>query len=88
MSIEPAKGKKGFLLYNFFTQKHFFRVYNPDSEEGFTDYDLCAEDIEIEIIDRFTELYEGEDRNRLDYSRRVLGNNEKPLDHELEDEKA
>ena len=67
------KGKKGFLLYNPFTHKYFFRVYDPEDKSQHTDYDLCAEDIEVEILDGHTELYEGEDRNRLDYSRKVLG---------------
>ncbi len=84
MNIETAKGKKGFLLYSPITQKHFFRVYDPEDKSKFVDYDLYAEDIEIEILDGFTELCEGEDGNRLDYSRRVL-RNEKSLDHELED---
>jgi hypothetical protein len=70
MSVQPAKGKKGHLLYSPFTKTHFFRIY--DGEGGFTDYDICADDIEIEILDRFLELYEG-DRNKLDYSRRTLG---------------
>jgi len=70
MSIQPAKGKKGFLLYSPFTKIYFFRIY--DGEGGFTDYDICACDIEIEILDEHLELYEG-DRNKLDYSRKVLG---------------
>lgn len=72
MSIKSAKGKKGFLLYSSLTHKHFFRIYDPEDKSKFTDYDLCAEDIEIEILDGFTELYEGEDRNRLDWSRKTL----------------
>lgn len=71
MSIQPAKGKKGHLLYSPFTKTHFFRIY--DGEGGFTDYDICAEDIEIEILDGHLELYEEGDRNKLDYSRKALG---------------
>lgn len=84
MVTEPAKGKKGFLLYSPVTEKHFFRVYDSLVFGTYKDYDLCAEDIEVEILDRHLVLCEGEDRNRLDYSRKVLGN-EKSLDHELED---
>jgi hypothetical protein len=69
----PAKGKRGFLLYSPFSKKHFFRVYDPEDKHKFTDYDLCAEDIEVEILDDFVCLYLGEDKNRLDYSSKVLG---------------
>lgn len=69
---KPAKGVRGFLLYSPFTQKHFFRVYDPEDKSVFTDYDITAEDIEIELLSNFNSLYEGE-RNRLDYSRKVLG---------------
>lgn len=73
MNIEKsAKGVKGFLLYNPFTKKHFFRVYDHKDKSIFTDYDLIAEDIEIELISDFNSLYEGE-RNKLDYSSKVLG---------------
>jgi hypothetical protein len=70
--IKPAKGTKGFLLYSPITHKHFFRVYDPEDKSKFVDYDLCAEDIEVEILDGHLELYEGE-RNKLDYSRKVRG---------------
>tara|TARA_Y100000034_G_scaffold118960_1_gene160239 strand:+ start:212 stop:451 length:240 start_codon:yes stop_codon:yes gene_type:complete len=75
MKIESAKGKKGFLLYSPFTHRHFFRIYHRvDGEKTtFTDYKVCAEDIEVEILCGSLELYEGEDRNRLDWSRKVLG---------------
>lgn len=72
MSIQPAKGKKGHLLYSPFTKTHFFRIYDAEDKSKFTDYEVCADDIEIEILDRFLELYEG-DRNKLDYSRKTLG---------------
>jgi len=74
----PAKGSKGFLLYNPFTGKHFFRIYGEMNEEtghkDFKDYALCAEDIEIEINDSFVSLYEHQDNEgRLDYSSKTLG---------------
>jgi hypothetical protein len=70
---KPAKGVKGFLLYSPFTKKYFFRVYDPEDKKIFVDYDITAEDIEIELLSNFNSLYEGE-RNRLDYSSKVLGN--------------
>jgi len=73
MSEKPAKGARGFLLYSPVTKGFFFRVYGPDDKGKFVDYDLCFEDLEIEILDRHTSLYEEADRNRIDYSSRVLG---------------
>lgn len=74
MTIKNAEGVRGFLLYSPFTHKHFFRIYHED--KSFTDYDVCAEDIEIQILDSSIELYETPERNRLDWSRRVLGKSE------------
>lgn len=74
MNEEKAKGKRGFLLYSPYTKKHFFRVYESADKRQFTDYDLCAEDIGVEILDEFTALFKTEDgRNRLDYNSRVRG---------------
>lgn len=64
---KSAKGVKGFLLYSHFNKKYFFRVYKKD--KTFKDYDLCAEDIEIEILDDCIVLING----KLDYSNKVLG---------------
>jgi hypothetical protein len=75
----PAKGIKGFLLYSPVDHKHFFRVYDQLDKSKFTDFKICAEDIEIELLNDFNSLYvygdgsEGTDKNRLDYSSRVLG---------------
>ena len=69
---KPAGGVKGFLLYSPFTKKHFFRVYDSEDKSVFVDYDLVAEDIEIEILGNFTSLYESEKHNRLDYASKVL----------------
>lgn len=78
MSEEQAKGKRGFLLYSPFSKKHFFRVYESEDKRQFTDYDLCAEDIEIEILDDWTALYKTEEgKNRLDYTSKVLGREKK-----------
>lgn len=72
----PAKGIRGFLLYSPVDHKHYFRVYDQLDKSKFTDFKICAEDIEIELLDDFSALYiNGEEieKNRLDYSSRVLG---------------
>jgi hypothetical protein len=72
----PAKGVKGFILYNPFDKNHFFRVYSEG--KSFKDYKICAEDIEIEILDAHISLYEYEGgvslyNGKLDYSSKLLG---------------
>lgn len=67
---KPAVGVTGFLLYSPVTQTHFFRVYNAADENGrktYSDYKLCAEDIEITIVDKFISLHKDENP-RLDYA--------------------
>ena len=73
MKVKSAKGEVGFLLYSPFTEKYVFRIYDPEDKSKHTDYDLCACDIGVQIVDETLELYQGEDRNKLDYSRKVLG---------------
>jgi hypothetical protein len=78
MIEKPAEGVKGFFLYNPFEKQPFFRVYgelNPiTGRKSFTDYKICAEDIEVTIETNLVSLYEGEnDENKLDWSSRVLG---------------
>lgn len=67
---KPAKGKRGFLLYSPARQEYFFRIYNG---KNFTDYDLLAEEIEIEIVGDWVSLYENEERNLLEFSTKALG---------------
>jgi hypothetical protein len=76
---KPAKGVKGFLLYNAFNRKYFFRVYNKNTT--FKDYDLCAYDIEICITDSFISLVREKstkiagfehDVGKVDYSDQVV----------------
>jgi len=76
MTEKPAEGVRGFFLYSPVTKQHFFRVYdNSDpTKDTFTDYKVCAEDIEVTLECSSLSLYEGdEDKNRLDWSSRVLG---------------
>jgi hypothetical protein len=74
MKETEAKGKKGYLLYSPIAECPFFRIYHGDDERGdFTDYNIHAEEIEIEIIGDWTSLYEGEKYNKLDFSSKALG---------------
>ena len=45
----PAKGRKGFILYNPFDEKHFFRIYDPENKRKFTDYEVC-EEVEVQVL--------------------------------------
>ena len=67
---ESAKNKKGFLLYSPVREGYFFRIYDG---ENFTDYDLFAEEIEIQILGDWTSLYTSDEKNKLDFSSKVLG---------------
>lgn len=77
MIEKPAKGQKGFFLYSPIGDYYWFRVYDPEDKRKFTDYKICAEDIEVEIICDGLSLYEKENgeekKNQLDWSSRVLG---------------
>jgi hypothetical protein len=66
----PAKGKRGFLLYSPARKEYFFRAYDG---ENFTDYNLLAEEIEVEMVGDWVSLYESEERNVLDFSTKALG---------------
>ena len=67
---KSAKNKKGFLLYSPVREGYFFRVYDG---ENFTDYDLFAEEIEIQILGDWTSLYTSDEKNKLDFSSKALG---------------
>jgi hypothetical protein len=73
----PAAGVKGFLLLNPHTNLYFFRVYDPDPGDGtpnkYTDYDLTAEDIEVELSSNYNALFkrDGQRRGALDFASTV-----------------
>lgn len=53
MTEKPAKGVRGHLLWDNFLMEYVFRVYGEADEQGrrpFTDYDLKAEDIQVEVL--------------------------------------
>ena len=66
---KPAKGKRGFLLYSPSRKEYFFRIYDG---KNFTDYNLLAEEIEIEIVGDWVSLYESEENNILEFSTKTL----------------
>ena len=70
----PAEGKRGFILYNIFEGDYFFRIYDVTDKRKFTDYRICTEEIEVEILGPFTALYENADgEHRLGWTGKVLG---------------
>jgi len=77
---KPAEGIRGFFLYSPSLDRNFFRVYGEvdpaTGRKSFTDYTVCAEDIEVTLEASGLSLYEG-DKNRLDWSSRVLGKDDK-----------
>ena len=67
---KSAKNKKGFLLYSPVIEWYFFRIYDG---ENFIDYDLFAEEIEIQILGDWTSLYTSDEKNKLDFNSKALG---------------
>lgn len=69
-----AQGVKGFLLYSPLIPGYFFRIYNKDNPAKFEDYDITAEDIQIELMSNFNALVRYKDgKKALDYTSEVLG---------------
>lgn len=68
MKDTPAKGIRGFLIYDPHWQMHVFRVYSKD-RKTFTDYRLGAEDIEVELLSNYNCLTHGE-IPRVDFAKR------------------
>lgn len=68
---EPAKGVKGFLMYDPINGGYIFRVYEifPNkTKKIFKDYELSAEDIKITIDSDNLSLYEVDGINMLSWS--------------------
>ena len=70
MKFEPAKGKKGFLIWCG-GDRYVFRIYGKYRE--FVDYDLRHSDCEIIINDDDGYLYTDPRGNSLDHSPETLG---------------
>ena len=67
--MRNAKGVKGFLLWSPVANGFFFRIYDPVDKHKFTDYNICCEDIEVEILSGGLVLHEGQEgkEGRLDW---------------------
>lgn len=63
---QPARGVRGFILRSP-VHPPCFRVYESEDKAHFTDYDLVAFDVEIEIIDDDIVLIKDSKGARLDY---------------------
>jgi hypothetical protein len=81
MIEKPAKDITGFLLYDPFTEKHWFRVYGEldpvTGRKTYKDYELWAEDIKVTINAGGLSLYEDREgkrgiKNCLDWSSDIL----------------
>jgi len=67
-----AHGVRGYLLRT--TEGDLiFRVYTDATRQKYKDYKINHCDLEVEIVDRYSSLYEGDSDkpNSLDYSSRV-----------------
>lgn len=62
---ENAQNKTGYLIFNPSSQKYVFRIYDKGK---FKDYDLCALDIKIQILDKYVSIFEEE--RKIDYNER------------------
>lgn len=69
---KPAKGLKGFLLFDPDEKKYYFRVYAKESNTlpKYLDYKLDVYDMEIEIIDDYVFIDPNE--NSITYRARKL----------------
>lgn len=82
MSKKLAYGQIGHLLLNTITGFHTFRVYSED-KKSFDDYDVCAEDIKIKIVDNYVALEKTDDGNYLTWADHALGKNKKTYRGEI-----
>jgi len=71
MKNHPAKNSRGFLLHSPFSNRYFYRVYKKDG--NFIDYEILCEELEIEIISDWIDLYESENKNYIDWNKKTLG---------------
>lgn len=55
---------KGFLLRDFYGE-FFFRIYDRENKGKFKDYEIHAEDLEVEIPSNYYKLVEPVDENSL-----------------------
>jgi hypothetical protein len=79
MDEKPAKGIQGFILWTPRSGGPVFRVYDENDRSKFIDYDICHNDLEVEIVSDCAVFRQSGSRgNTLDYSNAVLGRVSKP----------
>jgi hypothetical protein len=71
MKEKPAKDTKGYIMYNPFKDKYFFRIYQGSG--NFIDYDINIEELEVKISSKYASFYEEKDYKKLDWSSEALG---------------
>ncbi len=71
MNRNPAKGKRGHILYVHGLNTYVFRIYNED--HTFTDYEIHHCDLEVTIEDEDAFLYNFDGKDILDHSPQTLG---------------
>lgn len=70
---QGADNIKGYLLYDPIKKYHFFRVHDKEDSSKFEDYELTAEDIEIQLLSDFNALVEYEDGSKaIDYNSKYV----------------
>jgi hypothetical protein len=71
MNERSAHGVRGYLLRTT-DGTLVFRIYTSADRRQFIDYDIRHCDLEVEIVDDYSSLYEGEDgSNYIDYPSRL-----------------
>ena len=80
----PAENVSGHLLYDASANRHFFRVYRKKKDGSFKfnkkgwplyyDYELCAEDIKVVLVDKAVSLFKKKKRGKLAWASKYSKN--------------
>ena len=65
---DRAIGVRGFLIRSGVDDQILFRVYAPNTEEAFVDYEITNHDCEVVIIDPDAALIRNDAGDFLDYT--------------------
>lgn len=66
----PAKGKKGFLIFDPFRGRAFFRIYTK-SKTAWKDFEIMTDEVQVQIVDKDVIL--NQENKSLDYNPALLG---------------
>lgn len=66
MTETPAHKVRGFLIRDCNNGELLFRVYDKDNRRKFKDYEIRHHDLEIEIIDNYSSIFDGGTAEGLD----------------------